>query len=968
MADDFALLGLGVDSSNAVNGLRAFTRETGNLVDTIKRAMPVVAGLFSARAIFGASRGFISAAAEMQEAAGVLDDVFGSSQKLMKRAGDAIEELADRYAYSTAGASQQVSMTADTFNKFGVELEKSLDLSVVINKLGADLAAFTNYVGGSEGATHALTKALIGERESAKALGIVITEESVKTQMEKEAKEGLTYATQQQAKMMATLSIIQQQASAAQGKAIKEADNYTTKIRNLAGKFTDLKAALGETIIDPFTDLVSGVTNAIDWFKGLDRGWRMAIVQGGLLIGTTGLLAGAYKSLTFVINAMTASLTRNTAAQVANNAARGAGGAAAGGGMLAGVGGTSVMVAAAVGAGLVSNFLDGVQSESQKGKATGEKIGFGIANGVTLGLMTIREKWAQAGQAADPAIEKAKVLGNTLTLGISGATDKVAKMLGITKMIGDLINAFDDDYLAAAEESKRLDSANAAEQQRQAAVASARTALGAEMPDYTATEEWQAWQKRQDALQGRAGLSGVEGALADYGIASDALDEANKKYQEAENSRLEAVRKTVETRAALEEKSAQLAQKQLEVSEDVGKGYKRLGEITALEEQVAQLNADYMNALADAESLTNETLKEVTEERTKSMQAFAAASESYRAALVEDLVKTRQQRMAEEDSDLSRGYIGLSSDEASGGRAGAERDLLSNRLKEMEEAAYNVRMLEEELKNTEGLEQRLQIQENLDLEKAVAGTLEERLALSDQILQKRVEEEQAAARVAQREEEVLRARGERNKELQERAKQMATDYAEGWMTDAQRVRANQARLRKGAEEGYTFSDRESALVAMDTRIKALGETIAKGGEAGRKAEEEMNRLVKERAREEEKLNADKSKSLDEQYAALNAIDAIAESKANEYAQEYQEQLDRMEAAERSDRKPVGVQQAIDAASAEGFAQLNKIYDTSQKKIEDNTKGIKEYTRQMKQYLMELAAQGKSDWALDVEGA
>ena len=98
MADDVSLLALSVDSSNAVQGLNNVTRATGSMLDVIRQAMPALAGLFSAGAIAKAAGSFIDAASDAQEALGVLDDVFGRNEILLKRAGDAIEELADRYA------------------------------------------------------------------------------------------------------------------------------------------------------------------------------------------------------------------------------------------------------------------------------------------------------------------------------------------------------------------------------------------------------------------------------------------------------------------------------------------------------------------------------------------------------------------------------------------------------------------------------------------------------------------------------------------------------------------------------------------------------------------------------------------------------------------------------------------------------------------------------------------------------
>ena len=52
--------------------------------------------------------------------------------------------------------------------------KKALELSLTAAKLGADLASFSNYAGGAEGATNALTKGMLGETEMMKQLGIVV--------------------------------------------------------------------------------------------------------------------------------------------------------------------------------------------------------------------------------------------------------------------------------------------------------------------------------------------------------------------------------------------------------------------------------------------------------------------------------------------------------------------------------------------------------------------------------------------------------------------------------------------------------------------------------------------------------------------------------------------------------------------------------------------------------------------------
>ena len=312
---------------------------------------------------------------------------------------------------------------------------------------------------------------------------------------------------------------------------------------------------------------------------------------------------------------------------------------------------------------------------------------------------------------------------------------------------------------------------------------------------------------------------------------------------------------------------------------------------------------------------------------------------------------------------------GIDTDEGRAGAAQAEQEMMSGRLAEMEEAANRVKEIEEKLKTTDPLSKEAEgLRSDLEIQKVIAGSLQDRLSLETQIAQKTNETNDALARVSEREQEVTRLRSERDKELSDQSRKLTEDYTVKQMNDREKLAMNMSKMGASKEEAETFAERESYIRDMDEQIKALGEVAAGGGTEGIAAEEEMNKLIKERARAEEELAKDKSKNLDDQFAALNAIDDIAGSKADQYAQKYQKQMEKWNEGEKNDRKPVAVQKAVDTASAEGFAQMNKIYDTSQKKIEDHTKNIKEYTRQMKQYLMQLAARGDTSWAVDVEGA
>ena len=388
----------------------------------------------------------------------------------------------------------------------------------------------------------------------------------------------------------------------------------------------------------------------------------------------------------------------------------------------------------------------------------------------------------------------------------------------------------------------------------------------------------------------------------------------------------------------------------------------------AAKQAVSAAKSEYEEAQKKVEALSGSVYKEVMDAQIKAQEDFLSASANYSSAANEEEIRKREERIAQEDSALQSRFAGTQSDEAVAEKARQESELLTARLKEMTDATERVEQIREELKSETDLTRIADLRRELDLNEQIAGSMQDRLSISDEINQKNVEQEQTLSRIAQKEEELARLRGDRNKQLSEHAQGLAENYAAKWMNDSEKVQYQRGKLASSMAEAESFGYREQNIRDMDEMIKLLGQKAGQGGEEGRKAEEEMNRLIRERAEAEEQLYADKKQNMDDQYAALNAIDDIAGSKAEKYMQDYQRQMEAWTDAQKKDRGTAAIQKAVDAASAEGFAQMNRVYDTSQRKIEDHTKNIREYTRQMKQYLMQLAARGDTSWALDVEGA
>ena len=123
--------------------------------------------------------------------------------------------------------------------------------------MAVDLASFTNFAGGAEGASVALTKALLGESEQAKALGIVIRQDSdeyinlVEQGMELE---GLTLL---QAKAYTALQFATEQSGNAIGDVSRTWESHANVQRRLQESTKSLSEELGKSVNEAITPMLS---------------------------------------------------------------------------------------------------------------------------------------------------------------------------------------------------------------------------------------------------------------------------------------------------------------------------------------------------------------------------------------------------------------------------------------------------------------------------------------------------------------------------------------------------------------------------------------------------------------------------------------------------------------------------------------------------------------------------------------
>lgn len=245
----------------------------------------------------------VKTASDFEETSSKFETVF---RDISKSADEAFKDLRNNFGLSSRASKELLGNTGDLLTGFGFSQKAALDLSLEVNKLAVDLASFTNFSGGAKGASDALTKALLGERESIKSLGISILEEDVKKQVGINTAKGLTFETERQAKAYATLDLAIQQSGNAIGDRARTEGSLANQTRLLQNRIEDLALSFGEILLPVATKIVVGINNIVKGFLSLDESTRKSIIViSGLAaaIGPLSLAIGAAISALPILSA-----------------------------------------------------------------------------------------------------------------------------------------------------------------------------------------------------------------------------------------------------------------------------------------------------------------------------------------------------------------------------------------------------------------------------------------------------------------------------------------------------------------------------------------------------------------------------------------------------------------------------------------------------------------------------------------
>lgn len=190
----------------------------------------------------------------------------------MGTAENAVRNFMDEYNLAESTARSMLTDTAQIMKGMGFDEKQSLEVSETISRWGVDLASFTGYAGGAQGAVQAITASMMGENERLKGLGVVIREDSDEFRNMTQEIMKTKNVSEQHAKALAKLELITIKAKDAKGDYAAEGENFTQSVNNLNQQIKQAVSNIGEVIYETLrlNDVFGWVG---DLLKGLSQKW-----------------------------------------------------------------------------------------------------------------------------------------------------------------------------------------------------------------------------------------------------------------------------------------------------------------------------------------------------------------------------------------------------------------------------------------------------------------------------------------------------------------------------------------------------------------------------------------------------------------------------------------------------------------------------------------------------------------------
>lgn len=258
----------GIISDHRKN-LRGVTSTWGKITAGIGKFIAIAGLAFTADAIVDYGAKLFNLGAEMELLGKKAETVFAQALPQVTKAAK------DNAAAMGLTISQYVGAAAamgDLLIPMGFAREEAANISTELVNLSGALSEWTGGQIDAENVSRILSKALLGEREELKQLGIAINEADIKARLAEKGLSDLTGEMLQQAKAAATLELITEKSADAQAAFAENSDTLVRKQAELRAAFQTLQENIATFLIPVFHRLVDVANATINIFDSLSGG------------------------------------------------------------------------------------------------------------------------------------------------------------------------------------------------------------------------------------------------------------------------------------------------------------------------------------------------------------------------------------------------------------------------------------------------------------------------------------------------------------------------------------------------------------------------------------------------------------------------------------------------------------------------------------------------------------------------
>jgi phage-related protein len=249
-------------------------------------AMAAPAAIVGA-ALVGMGTKFVKAASDFEQNSGAVEAVFkGMSGQVDKLASNSAKKL----GLSGNDYKQYSALVGSQLKNAGIPMDQLVGKTDGLINTGADLAA--QFGGTVPDAIGAMSSALKGEFDPLEKYGITLNANAVNAEAATLGFQKLNGQYTDQAKKLATMSLINKQSADAQGANSREAETAAGKQARLTAAFDDLSVKLGTALLPVLTTVMGVLQSVIGWVEKNTQTAQTLAVGVGILVGAILLLNG----------------------------------------------------------------------------------------------------------------------------------------------------------------------------------------------------------------------------------------------------------------------------------------------------------------------------------------------------------------------------------------------------------------------------------------------------------------------------------------------------------------------------------------------------------------------------------------------------------------------------------------------------------------------------------------------------